>query len=595
MKSHVLLLRRVLREAGNRCCTCTSKDFKTILTRIEHEGFSFLTITLPQFAKDFERSLELAVIGPNLFQSFRKRSCLPAFLQGFTSQVFDMNSGVLLDTPSIDAIHSIRQIGYLFSKVELPCTDVRVSRAFAQYVKTDQELASLNVPSELRDEFKRVAFKIWWPILHEMDLSIYRGEIVPKHGPGATAQKISGNQKYVCKLWTSRLERVFPHGEFLFSSWRHYDASRVTILEPDAEIPVRVVSVPKTLKTPRIIAIEPVHMQYVQQGLWRRLRTLIERDDILSMMVGFSDQEPNRSMAKEGSLYGNLATLDLSEASDRVSNWLVKDLMFRNGLCNEAVQSCRSQHADVPGYGVIPLTKFASMGSALCFPVEAMVFFTIVAMGVSRARSTPVTRKFLKELVGSVRVYGDDIIVPVDTVREVVDLLEAFGLKVNTAKSFWTGKFRESCGKEYYDGVDVSIVKVRRNPPSSPRDAREVLSYVSTRNQFYKAGWWDVCKFLDDDIQRLIPFPIVEETSQAIGRHSFLPYKEERMCINLHRPLVKAYKVHAPSPPDLLEGEDALLKCLLKHGDEPFADSKHLERSGRPESFNIKLGWVPPY
>jgi len=298
-------------------------------------------------------------------------------------------------------------------------------------------------------------------------------------------------------------------------------------------------------------------------------------------------------MARDGSLSGALATLDLSEASDRVSNQLVRELTRYWPHLTDAVQATRSRRADVPGYGVQRLAKFASMGSALCFPMEAMVFLTIILRAISKELNTPVTREFIKGLEGRVRVYGDDIIVPVEYVQSVVHELQAFGLVVNMNKSFWTGRFRESCGKEYYGGSDVSIVRCRRMLPSQRRDVLEMVSLCSLRNQLYWAGLWRTCAYIDEKIREFIPFPIVEATSPGMGRHSVLSPQGEKECSDLQKPLVKAAVVSGQAPLNSLEGPGALLKYFLKRGEQPFADGNHLERSGRPQADYIKLRWVP--
>jgi len=517
-------------------------------------------------------------------------------LQGFTSQVFDIQTGYLLDNPSWVAIYSIRQICNLMSKVELPCSDAREKAAFSQYVETDQEvqLFERTVTRQLVEEYTEVSKLLWTDIFCQIDESIFNGDIVPKHGPGATADRISGNAKFRQQVWTQRLEEVFPHGEMLFPNWRHYDAERVTLLTPETEMPVRVISVPKTHKTPRIIAIEPLCVQYVQQGLMERLVDLIEGHDYLSVIVGFRDQLLNQQMAKKGSRDGSLATLDLSEASDRVSWLLVQKLVEgRPWLC-QGLDSTRTRQADVPGHGVISLSKYASMGSGLCFPIEAMVFTTIVFMAIGRARGKPVRQKDLKSFCGRVRIYGDDIIVPVEYVQSVVELLEAFGLKVNSHKSFWTGKFRESCGKEYYDDHDVSIVKVRKAFPTQRRHAREISSIVSLRNQLFEAGFTESVEWLDSQIERLIPFPEVHPTSPGLGKFTHGPIQGQRECPTLQRPLVMAAKMSDTLPPSPLGDDAALLKFFLKRGDEPYAKD-HLRRAGRPDAVTLKLGWVSIY
>jgi len=123
---------------------------------------------------------------------------------------------------------------------------------------------------------------------------------------------------------------------------------------------------------------------------------------------------------------GNLATLDLSEASDRVSNQHVRLLVKNHRALREAVDATRSRKADVLGK-TIRLAKFASMGSALCFPFEALVFATIVFVGIERELNRQLTQKDIESFYGRVRVYGDDIIVPVEYVESVVRELEALG------------------------------------------------------------------------------------------------------------------------------------------------------------------------
>ena len=238
------------------------------------------------------------------------------------------------------------------------------------------------------------------------------------------------------------------------------------------------------------------------------------------------------------------------------------------------------------------------MGSALCFPVEAMVFLTVVLYGIEQKLGTPLTRGSIQDLQGKVRVYGDDIICPVDCVADVIAALELFGFKVNRSKSFWTGQFRESCGGEFFDGFDVTPVKFRREFPTSHHDASEVIALVEFRNLCYFKELWQTARYLDGKIERILNgiYPIVESTSPGLGRQSFLyHYQQERYDKHLHRPLVKAYVDASRPPPSSVSGEGALLKCLLGDRREPFHDHRHLERQGRPRSVSIKPRYVTPY
>jgi hypothetical protein len=599
LKSLILLWKRIAEDYAIRCRTSTTMDIKTIQGRSKHEGLSFLTITLPAFGKDFQKSLDQGLVDRNMFQGFSWHAGLPQFLGGFLDLVFDRTSGVLLDAPDIDAILAIRQLTLIFGKIDLPCSDARVKDSISNYIECDKEVANqdnmLN-PLDHR-EFLRMSRLLYAGLFSDMSREVHNLELIPKHGPGATADKYRGNGKYSNRTWTDRLERYFPAGDYLFSSPRFYeDPDDVNHLEPGSEIPVSVITVPKTQKTPRIIAIEPTCMQYAQQALLDSWNRGIAKS-FLRNFISTESQMPNQHLAKVGSLYGNLATLDLSDASDRVSNQLVRTMLSDHPILQGAVEACRSRKADVPGHGIIRLSKFASMGSALCFPFEAMVFLTMCFLGIEKELNTRFSSvRDLTRYTESVRVYGDDIIVPCDSVHSVVHTLEHFGARVGAAKSFWIGRFRESCGKEYYDGSDVSIVRCRRLLPTTRKHAQEVISAVSLRNQLYRAGCWRAVKWLDQKLVGMLQhFPYVSESSPVLGRFSFLGYDTQRECEHLHRPLVKGYVVSSRIPSDPLDGKDALLKCLLKQGDEPFFDSKHLERAGRPRRVDIRPRWAPPY
>jgi hypothetical protein len=574
-------------------------DIKTVQGRVKHEGMSFLTISLPSYGKDFQKSLDQGLVDRNSYQGFSWRAGLPRFLGGFLDLVFDRDSGVLLNEPSVEAIHAVRQLTLLYSKVLAPCTKSRVQEAMDDYIECDRQVKERDkfISEDDYTSFHRISRLLFGSIFSEIDKLIYDEELVPNHGPGATADKLMGNQKFKLRTWTSRLQEVFSSENYLLPNARFAQEDGVTYLEPGEEEPVRVISVPKTQKTPRIIAIEPTCMQYMQQAIKDALVPRLESDSILRHFLGFTDQEPNQHLACIGSEKGSLATLDLSEASDRVSNQLVRRMLSDHPNLLKGVEACRSRKADVPGHGVVRLAKFASMGSALCFPFEAMVFLTLILLGIEEGLSTRFSKRSdFKDLFGRVRVYGDDLIVPVDNVESVINQLEYFGARVGSAKSFWIGRFRESCGKEYYEGQDVSIVKVRRDFPASRSDGQGCISLVSLRNQLYKAGCWETVKYLDSTIWKVLKhFPVVEEASPVLGRTSFLGYKPERMCARLHRPLVKGYVERSLIPKNSLSGEGALLKYFLKRGRQPSVDGNHLERSGRPQAVNIKLRWAPPY
>lgn len=594
MKDLLLLWKVIAHDMGDACSVDTTLDTKYVESRTESEGIEFLTITLPEFGKAFESWLERGQITASDVPGFRCSRGFPLFLRGFNRQIFSPE-GALLDTASTDAIKAVRQLCGVFGKMRLQASPERTRQAMEQYLATDEELESLEFEWTSPEvvAFSRIRTLLFSGVFDSVNHAIAHGTLVPKHGPGSTADGLLGNQKFHSS-WTWRLEEFFSSDLFLLPNPRHHlvlDA--IPFLDPGDEVPVKVISVPKTAKTPRIIAMEPVCMQYAQQAVASRLSISVEKDNILNRFLRLDEQECNQRLAREGSLTGTLATLDLSEASDRVSNDLVQLLLANWQHLSGAVQACRSWRAEVQlGDNTVTrvLSKFASMGSALTFPIEAYVFLTCVFVGIERDLGRRLRHADLISYAGQVLVYGDDIIVPTDHVGSVIHILESFGFKVNSRKSFWNGKFRESCGKDYYAGIDVSFVKFRKPWPDDRRNVENVVALVSFFNQCKDNGYLNTVEYLRKYLTRLLGgyFPRVSRTSQILGEWDDVEHDISRMCPNTHRPLSKGWVVKDHIPVNPLDGEQALLKFFLKEGIDPL-DRNHLHRSGRSRAVSMKL------
>jgi len=509
MKSLLTLHLSTLRSAAQHCSIGILLDVSYITARWEEEGDSFLTITLPKFAKTLERALDEGSWPAQEPLGFKRSRGLPTFMSGFLSRIFHKD-GRLLDDPDTDCIWAVRQVCYLSHKIERDCTPERDAAAFDQFIRTDGQLLGLpgRLDPDRLNKFRVISQKLFGDMFSVLETKVANFELIPKHGPGAVAESISQKEKRDYNYWTERLEEVFPQWRYTVNSV--YPAEQVVPVPIDTELPVRVITVPKTQATPRIISIEPSAMQYAQQGLKREIYEWIGRST-LEKVLGFQDQSRNQNLAQRASIDHSMATLDLSEASDRVHWFLVKVMLERWPHLWDFVWATRSHRAQVPERGVIPLQKFASMGSALTFPIEAMIFTILATCGIEDSRNN---RLKVQELPGLLSVYGDDIIVPIDTVDRVVDWLEHFGAKVNQAKSFWSGSFRESCGAEYYAGTDVSVVRLRHELPSSRDDAAEIAALVEFRNRCYLAGLWILVADVDEELESLIRLPKTKVTPE---------------------------------------------------------------------------------
>lgn len=598
MKSLTELWKAMADDFSAICDTPIDRDYKTLLDRVEHEGVSFLTITLSSFASDFETCLSEEMIGSDLFLGFKKRKGLPCFLSGFLLRVFDGQTLCLLPEPDVFAIRAIRNLTLLFKKVELDCTEEREQKALDAYIACEEELRIVdeNLTPEDRKVFTLTARTLFSSVFNELNRMVDSFELDPAHGPGATADRKNGNQKFEQSEWTDRLEEYFPYGEYAISSWRHFKTAKPKYLSPEQERPVKITLVPKTLKTPRVIAVEPTCMQYTQKALMQPLVELIESDPLVGPLSHFTDQTLNKEAARQASVDHKSATLDLSEASDRVLNSLICDMLSAWPSLAGAVQACRSERAKMPDGTVVPLTKFASMGSALTFPMEVIAFTAMIAIGIAKQTGeSPTSVSFLKSLAGRVHVYGDDMIVPVESVEAVCGVLSTYGLKVNRGKSFWSGSFRESCGGDYFSGKDVNPVRLRRLPPRTGRDVPEVLAWNAFMNLTYGQGLLKTSKYAERTLSAALrdAIPRVPFDSGGIGLQVDPALIEpDRHCDRYHAPMVRTWKAQTHQKRITLDDIWALRKVFTGDWRDPVTRD-HLSKSGRPLASRMKRAWVP--
>lgn len=599
MKNLNLLYNALLLDCGRICGTTTTLDISYVQRRIEDEGLSFLSITLGTFGQDFEKSLDLGYIGSSTFVGFRKlanAATIPKLFSGMLVQVFDLD-GKLLSQPSILAIRSIRQLCRFARKVEVPCTPSRVAHALDGYAKLEEEMSRRSDVDLRCPILHRVSSVLWQNVLSDITDMISDRSLIPRHGRGKVAQKgVLPNQKYVWTEWPSSFDSIFPLDSYCYYSSGVdrglFDA--ISLLDPGAEHSVRIVTVPKTLKGPRVIGIEPTYMQYAQQSVLIPLVSCLEKHPWTRQHINFADQSINGRLALESSKSGLMATLDLSEASDRVSLDLVKAIFRDCPLFLEAILTCRSTKSTLGDGRTFVLSKFASMGSALCFPIESMVFFTLLIYSEIKRRKLAPSTMNVRIVARSLYVYGDDLIIPVEGVPSAIMTLEAFGLKVNTHKSFWNGKFRESCGVDAYDGIDITPVYMTHMPPDSRHSQRLVVSYIQLSNRLYKKGYFRSAEYIREWVHSNVgPQPVVRDTSACIGwirdDESLTVHKWDK---DLQSPLVKGFVLSPRYSTDTIDGEVALTKWFLE-GLNPREDA--YAKSVCSGDITVKRRWKKPY
>jgi hypothetical protein len=584
---------------ADACAKCTAdvsdlRDLMTMRSRAEHEGVSFLTLTLPTFARDLEKSLASGYVAPTDFACFRKSGAIPAFMQGMLGQLFDQGTGRIRDetndTPVV--IEAVRQVCNLFKKTEIPCSPERESAAVENFVAIERSFDDFTLHEADAAEFSAVSALLWDGMLADLQPDV----LLPRHGPGATVERKLGNQKYVWRYWHDRVESVFPFfgGAYPLTAAGEDIEHEVTFVPEDEEPPVRVTLVPKTLKGPRVIAVEPVCMQYVQQAIQSELYRRIGSWWLSAGHVNFDDQSINQQLALTSSKDGRFATIDLSDASDRVPHDLAMTMFNGNPMLRDAVEACRSRYAITPDGRIIgPLRKFASMGSALCFPVESMYFYTICVAARLRLHNLPATLANVHHVTRELYCYGDDIIVPTAEADTILGYLQKYNCKVNVTKSFWSGKFRESCGMDAYNGESVTPTYIRRLRPENRQQVDRIVSWVATANLFYQKGYWRTAAHMFAQCERIVgPLPYVSPTSSSLGRVSFMGYRTvERWSRTLHRFEHRGLKPSLVYRSDSIDGYSALTKCLLslerrEPSEDPLTDEDRFENASASEKWS---------
>jgi len=167
-------------------------------------------------------------------------------------------------------------------------------------------------------------------------------------------------------------------------------------------------------------------------------------------------QQKHQLLAKQGSVDGSYATIDMSNASDTVCRNVVK-LVLR-GDWYDLLNSLRAHFTLVDGKWV-RLEKFSSMGNGFTFELETVVFVTLARVLVRQQGGDP----------DLVKCYGDDLIVPSEHYSSVVSALRLFGFTPNMNKTFAEGPFRESCGGDFWSGVPVRAHTLE-NIPNEPHE-----------------------------------------------------------------------------------------------------------------------------
>jgi hypothetical protein len=636
-KSHArelsTVFRGLFRDASSRYPTLRT-EFERDLTRlealVEQRGLHVYMVDLPAVGKHLDRCLssgQYILSGLPLTKRFSGRVVIPKFLRGLYLLVFH-ESGLLREDYDVEAIFFLRQILYVAKKAVYPCSVASIRTEVREFYDTDCSLPepegfwSATTPSELAaphpyegfhrsallkartevfDRREAAELSIFLRVLDQVSniLTTTLGVYDPaewrfRHGPGAIAERVGPSNKYYWTNWSHVLEDEYPiadYGFHSYSSWADRCGSNREIASEEAYS--RLVAVPKTYSGPRLIAAEPSEHQWVQQNCWDYFSSRTRRSWIGRFVV-FNDQSTNQSLCTKASKTGSLATIDLSSASDRVTCHVVGQLFRSNPKLLRALRASRTRGVvqtlapNVPER--IRLKKFSTMGSANTFPVESLLFLSFALAAVLTKRGCRrVSQRGLETIVGEVAVFGDDIVIPVDSRELFVRALEVLYFKVNDRKSFWTGRFRESCGVDAFDGVNVTPVYWRQPYDGGPES---LASTVSCRNNFYQKFLLNTASELASKLPKEIPEVAID--SGVFGLKTRCRLRNERLLKRWNRPLqrveVRTVSLISSQKRTATNDDTAILQYFTE-----APDPTKMWVHGVPQrpTLRVKRRWVP--
>lgn len=551
-----------------------SETTSYLVNRLRKEGVHVVTSLLPSFSKWVLRCIENNKLDKS-FTHFAWKGRFPRYFRGLLTQIFDLGGRAIVSTDASVALYQIRSFCEYFYKLAFDFTLEDKRSALAKY---------LSIEAEIRDYSPQ---KRWLSILRS-NLRYYPRftgakpeDILAKHRPRDTSGSTFGmdvNASNRIRRSTNFVSKTCRFDQRAFSGFfRPYPSCKERIrLNRHEGKTSEVMFVPKDSRGPRTISKEPLHLLRGQMSFFDFAVDSLEKDS--KSGIRFRDQSVNRELARVSSIDRSWATLDLRDASDRISYDLVLTLVNECPGLRYFITRMRSTHTKLPNGDIITLRKLAGMGSGLTFPFLAFLCHLSVCSYVCLRHG-----KSYMEVAPRVHVYGDDVVIPNEWYDAAVRGLSASGLVVNTDKSYERSHFRESCGGDYYLGNDTTPVRLKltQGGLASPQDARDgilklsgdgaLLQLERHARELVKAGLYR----LSNEIYKLlrkagVPLPEVAGSSPVLGRYILYPNRisddpveaclpgpsyvtMHNMCpYKLLRDFLLSREVQEPRPPDAL-------------------------------------------
>lgn len=498
------------------------KSRSTFFKRCQAEGFPFISQSLPALGRSFDRALAGGEFArPANFAQYGPHDLRPKLFHELFELIFDENCS-MLKKPSIAAVGDIRQLCGLVYKYEVPFGSDTAEKAWKEYRELDAELQHFRISKTYASKEFRPVFHLARTLLTELLAPLDPRSGIPGHGPGAVFEGIDN--------WDKSCFTHIPNNSLLsYHGWAYYYTNEADIQRSfgrngrrgftcNTELGgdySRFAVVPKDSRGPRMISLEPVAVQYAQQALKNLIYDHVEKHPLTRGHVNFRDQEMNRNLALWGSLIErDIVTLDMKDASRRVTWRLVRTLFPPAWV--EALGATRTKGTvfkrEDGSQDTFRLHMFAPMGSATCFPVESLVFWSLAVALLTLGYGLD-----LDEVLKGVYVYGDDIVLRGLPYKGILYSFPRFGLKFNEGKCCTGGYFRESCGMDAFRGAEVQPLRIKQPVPTTRKEASAIVAWIDYSNHAFNRGYYHLSQALQDVVENVYVAPYVRHNADVPG------------------------------------------------------------------------------
>lgn len=626
-------------------CGCDPFTVSYLTKRLQNEGVRFLTVTLPKLGKSVLRSLELGCFSRPTDFAWKGRSL--RHFRSLLDGIFCRKTGKILQSIDEYNLYYIRQLSEYCYKLGLAFTDEQLAEAEAKYHLTQKEVGRFVFSADWVNTLRRNAENYYKPLQITIDDMFNCSR--PRTGSGSFigSEDVSD---WDCEHWS--IWKLLPDSrtgscnstQLPFSGFfkpyirkpnlkpakqRVFYASinqleigyayngpepasdKLTKIRTVHEPAIcRVLFVPKDSRGPRVISKEAYHRLRGQLAFFDWLSASLTRCS--GGTINFGDQTINRRLAQIGSLDRSIATIDLKDASDRVSYRFVRDVLWNFPAIRYMLTKQRATHYQL-GSVVETLNSVGGMGSGLTFPLLAFIIQLSVCSAI--VKRTGHSYEFVRS---KVYVYGDDLIVPTEWYHYATSGLEQSNLSLNKDKSYVRSQFRESCGGDYINGNECAPIRLKlafcKLPKASDvrdgltlrrSDAGLCVGLVKHAHLLRKSGLNKTAEYVERSLAKVIPMPYVGEGSPVLGRYTWDSSQVWRQGALADQRSPDGYLINVATVVPV--NADSRFRCPYKYMAGKVASTSHTniqhlsgekcsgsyEVSPLPRQLRLKLGTKP--